>query len=690
MPILSFAKRFVQWLNTDSRTAPVQPGHPSASKSNRDPADVYNGGILAYDDEGNIVLEDVPRYPPYDHGLPAISTASLMASQVSLIKRIRRDATLDDLGTSVGLADSAIQRFGRYVHLLPATQNQYFYGAGGLLRLGLEVGFYTLQSSGGAVFSSRETAKSRNENDPKWRLAAMLGGMCGEVYRAVSNVVVVNERGEEWPPFMTPLADWLEKTESKRFYLRWQQNPTLRDPHMAQALSAFLVANIISAETLDYLATDNRHIITAMLACITGSVRPGDPNPLAKLIHNMRLKVIERDVNLNPNHYGKPQLGLHFEPYLIDAMRRLIRSGVWKINEQKARLWVGNDGAFLIWKTAANEIGQKLLDDGITGVPRDADTLAEILMHSGLLQPTGTGGQYWEIWVADDKSLPAVKLTDLRVIADEELLEEMGVAPLDRAMLMSPAMGNSLTNNFATKSIAQAMQDLAKPTASQPAVPESIAQAADVPANPAAEQTAQTEPEKPKRKRKPAKQKEESEAGGEASEDHAGTETLAVVPPVSQGDEVEDAEADAEIPTATPETNQSTSGCSSVAALRPAPVEAPAEPSAPFAAIELDEKLQRAASTQMSRFKPVVAAWLEALADDILEGNVHAIRLPEGIAVPVSAIEAGMPKPSVIAILYQESVLHIPPGQTKKTVELNSAEHFILKTGAAKLLLRIH
>jgi len=84
----------------------------------------------------------------------------------------------------------------------------------------------------------------------------MLGGMCGEVYRAVSNVVVVNERGEEWPPFMTPLADWLEKTESKRFYLRWQQNPALRDPHMAQALSAFLVTNIISAETLDYLATD--------------------------------------------------------------------------------------------------------------------------------------------------------------------------------------------------------------------------------------------------------------------------------------------------------------------------------------------------------------------------------------------------------------------------------------------------
>jgi len=113
LSILSFAKRFVQWLNTDGRATPAKPGHPIASKSHRDPADVYNGGILAYDDEGNIVLEDVPRYPPYDHGLPAISTASLMASQVSLIKRIRRDATLDDHGTSVGLADSAIQRFGR-------------------------------------------------------------------------------------------------------------------------------------------------------------------------------------------------------------------------------------------------------------------------------------------------------------------------------------------------------------------------------------------------------------------------------------------------------------------------------------------------------------------------------------------------------------------------------------------------
>ncbi|MFD2274209.1 TraI domain-containing protein [Undibacterium arcticum] len=49
-------------------------------------------------------------------------------------------------------------------------------------------------------------------------------------------------------------------------------------------------------------------------------------------------------------NYGKLTVGNHLEPYLLDAMRQLYRTGFWKINETKSRLWYSPEGLFLIWK----------------------------------------------------------------------------------------------------------------------------------------------------------------------------------------------------------------------------------------------------------------------------------------------------------------------------------------------------
>ena len=81
----------------------------------------------------------------------------------------------------------------------------------------------------------------------------------------------------------------------------------------------------------------------------------------------------------------------HLEPYLIDAMRRLVRSGAWQVNQRQARLWYGVDGLYLVWRSAANEMLDLLRLDRIPGVPQDRDTLCELLVRAAVIEPDAQG-----------------------------------------------------------------------------------------------------------------------------------------------------------------------------------------------------------------------------------------------------------------------------------------------------------
>ncbi|MCV5919407.1 TraI domain-containing protein, partial [Escherichia coli] len=76
------------------------------------------------------------------------------------------------------------------------------------------------------------------------------------------------------------------------------------------------------------------------------------------------------------------------ERYLLDAMRRLLASSQWLVNQRDARVWVRKSNQstnlYLVWKSAAKDIIELLAKDKIPGIPRDPDTLADILIERGL------------------------------------------------------------------------------------------------------------------------------------------------------------------------------------------------------------------------------------------------------------------------------------------------------------------
>ena len=96
------------------------------------------------------------EYPPVDTGLPAIAVPEVIAPQAELLKRLRDAYGVDQAKFDRDIA-SVVERYAQFVHLLPAPPDSYFRGAGGLFRMGLEVGFFALQATDSAIFSGRQT-----------------------------------------------------------------------------------------------------------------------------------------------------------------------------------------------------------------------------------------------------------------------------------------------------------------------------------------------------------------------------------------------------------------------------------------------------------------------------------------------------------------------------------------------------
>src|SRR5277367_5287270 len=191
------------------------------------------------------------EYPLAARGLPAISVAAVTAPHASWLLRLQDAYGAED---SVFARDigSVVERYAEFVHLLPATADSYFRHAGGLFRMGLEIGFYALQATDGAIFSARATVSARAHLEPRWRYAAFVAGLCSELHRALNHLTVRNEHGAEWPAYQLPLARWLQQSQSQRYYLRW-----VHAPATTRALNILALNQIVPAALMQYLAQGN-------------------------------------------------------------------------------------------------------------------------------------------------------------------------------------------------------------------------------------------------------------------------------------------------------------------------------------------------------------------------------------------------------------------------------------------------
>jgi conjugal transfer pilus assembly protein TraI len=331
-------------------------------------------------------------YSSSDPGFLAAPVEEVLQPHAELVARIKLcyGADRDTFERDV-LA--LIHRYAAFVHLLPATADNFFSSPGGLLRLGLEAGFFSLQGTDAHIFSGRLTISARRQLEPRWRLATFIAGLCCELHRPLSHVMVTDAHGVEWPPCLTPLATWLQQRHAQRYFLRWRPQAT-----ETRALGLFALPHVVAPEVLQHLCQDNTVIVPHMMASIGGLPVYRDNNVLDELVRRSLALVIDRNLVANADRYGSPQFGSHLERFLVDALRRLaLTESAWIANREKSRVWFGPDGLFLLWPAAAEDISAMLEADHLPGIPKAPETMREVLLDAGVLLAQDTGSAAWII-----------------------------------------------------------------------------------------------------------------------------------------------------------------------------------------------------------------------------------------------------------------------------------------------------
>ena len=359
-----------------------------------------------------IIFSSASTFSSANPGFAALSIDQVLAANADILARIKLcyGADRESFETDV-LA--LIRRYAAYVHLLPATADNYFSAPGGLLRLGLEAGFFSLQGTDAHIFSGRSTISTRRLLEPRWRHATFIAGLCCEMHRVLSHIIVTDVQGEVWSGYLQPLVDWLAERGVARYFLSWRPQAI-----ETRCLGVFALAHVVPPGVLQYLSEDNTIIVPHLMASIGGMPIYRDHNILDDLVRRSLALVINRNLLANADRYGSPQFGSHLERYLVDALRRLTSSNsAWVPNQEKSRVWFGQDGLFLLWPNAAEDV-HKLLDaDQLPGIPKAAETMLEVLLAAGVIEPQDAEHPTWTIHPPGAKSvLEAVKLTSATIL----------------------------------------------------------------------------------------------------------------------------------------------------------------------------------------------------------------------------------------------------------------------------------
>jgi len=357
-------------------------------------------------------LTAVPRYPASDPSFTALPVDDLLAAEGGLISRIKLCYGVDRANFEHDVL-SLVRRYAACVHLLPATPDNFFSTPGGLFRLGLETAFYSLQGTDAHIFSGRLSITARRQLEPRWRHATFIAGLCCELHRLVSHLIVTDEQGESWPPFLLPLSDWLSSRKADRYFVRWHPQAS-----ETRGLGLFVLPQVAPTEVMSHLSEGNTVIVPHLLASIGGITLYREHNILGELVRRSFALVIDRNLAANADRYGSPQFGSHLERYLVDALRRLAAGhAAWTTNREKSRLWLGEDGLFLIWPGAAEDLQQMLEADQLVGIPKSPETMLELLIAAKVFEPASTERATWSIHPPGAKAaLEAMKLTNPAIL----------------------------------------------------------------------------------------------------------------------------------------------------------------------------------------------------------------------------------------------------------------------------------
>ena len=356
-------------------------------------------------------------YPPNDGRLIIVRARDVMAHHQTEVAAIVQALGLapDSVGRMVV---QPIEQFAKLVLNLPSTRDNFYRGSGGLFRLGLDTALYATRIAQQTEFSGLGMIERRRRQAHRWRLATLLAGLCVDLHRVVTSYVVIGPDKQEWAPLLGPLDSWVGRNGFTEIELAWKGDGEGGREHRAWNLS--LLHQIMPTDLQQYLHDGDTDILRQFHAYLSDDPSAGHGNIVRDIVEGIRMKLIARDMAMDPMRFGKKAMGTTLGPYVADGLRQLITSGKWTPNDDKGRVWVATDACYLVWPIAAKEIIAWLQAEKLIGTPGDPHTLAELLRDAGIIKPYGRGmdaaSLLWPVRLPKGREVSALRLTSADVL----------------------------------------------------------------------------------------------------------------------------------------------------------------------------------------------------------------------------------------------------------------------------------
>ena len=385
----------------------------------------------------SVLKKDIPRYPPFMKGLPLETPEDIISVQEELMVQLAQSAKVTKAAFDEHYK-SAVYRFASFVHLLPASQAHHHRGAGGLLRHSLEVGLWALREADKMLLLELcKTPGHRREIEPRWLLTAFLAGLCHDIGKPATDVMVRNHAStKQWNPIERSLWEWADREGIDAYFLEWQSG---RAKHHV-AITGALAKNIITEKTLAWISSESPQLFVWLMETLNGT--PGNTNPLYDIVIKADQKSVERDLKSMGAVMAGYDLGVPVERTITDIMRRLIRQGIWSVNEPGAKVWNIDGNIYLVWPTSGQDIATQVHQDGIPGVPRNADSILDMLIERDLAF-MDTNGLYRIAPAVLAAKIPDIKLTCIR-LRDDTLVSADPIAAVEGKVFTAPQEGAAI------------------------------------------------------------------------------------------------------------------------------------------------------------------------------------------------------------------------------------------------------
>lgn len=355
-------------------------------------------------------------------GLPVVEPEKLLASQAEILAQYKRSVIVDAEQYEKHYM-GALRRFASYAHLVPASQAHHHRGAGGLLRHSMEVALGALQGADKMLLNVGKTPAQRRAIEPRWQLTAFLAGLCHDVGKPATDITIINsDRNRTWKPLTEDLYVWAKQAKINSYFIDWKAGRGKQ--HIA--LSNLIAERIIGPESLQWIEEGGTDLVVWLMEALNGS--PGAANPLYDLVIRADQSSVERDLKSMGVAMAGYEVGVPVERHLTDIMRRLIKEGVWQINEPSARVWNIEGGIYLVRPAAGEEIARKVREDGVPGFPRTHDGILDMLRERGLaFIREGEGDRFWKIAPAVlEAKIPNIALHCIR-LRDDTLISSVPI-----------------------------------------------------------------------------------------------------------------------------------------------------------------------------------------------------------------------------------------------------------------------